>query len=71
MKHRYAKELDQIRWNGVRKGAALGLLNGWFYFVAYIVYPVGFIFGSILMSYDDQNTFNISDILAVSDSHYK
>jgi hypothetical protein len=68
---RYAKELNQIRWNGVRKGAAFGLFVGWLTLVAYIMDSVAFIYGSILMSYDNQNTFDIGDILAVSDSYYK
>ena len=50
----------------MRKGAVYGLYNGWLYFVIYIIYAVGFIFGSVLISYEDQSVFNISDIIVVS-----
>jgi len=68
---RYAKELDHTRWNGVRIGAVLGLFIGWLSLVTYLLYSIGFIFGSLLMSYDNQNTFDVSDILSVSDSYLK
>ena len=63
---RYEKELSHTRWSTVRKGAVCGLYKGWLYFVIYIIYAVGFIFGSVLMSYEDQSVFNISDIIAVN-----
>lgn len=66
---RYAKELSHTRWSAVRKGAVFGLYNGWLHFVGYIIYATGFIFGSTLMSYDDQS--NISDILVVCNSSEK
>ena len=62
----YEKELGRTRWNSVRKGAAYSVYMGWLFFVTYIIYSVGFIFGSILMSYKEQTEINISDVLVVS-----
>ena len=64
---RYEKELSHARWNSVRKGAVFGLYSGWLLFVTFIIYAVGFIFGAILMSYEDEHASNISDVLVVSD----
>ena len=68
---RYEKELDQTRWTGVRKGAIFGIFTGWSSFVKYIVYSIGFIFGSLLMSYEDHKKISVGDVLVVSISHYK
>ena len=67
---RYEKELHPTRWSSVRQGAIFGVFVGWLSLLTYIVYSVGFIFGSILMSYENHNTFTISDILVVSDLYY-
>ena len=48
-----------------------GIFIGWLSLITYIVYSVGFIFGSILMSYENHKTLNISDILVVSILYYK
>lgn len=63
---RYTKELEGSHWNSVRTGMALGLLIGWFYFMAYIMYGSGFIFGLLLMHYEGDDQSMISDILVVS-----
>lgn len=55
----------------MRKGAIFGVFMGWISLISYIIYSVGFIFGSILMSYETNNTLNISDILVVGDLYYK
>jgi hypothetical protein len=68
---RYEKELHQTLWSSVRKGAVFGIFMGWLSLVTYTVYAVGFIFGSIFVSYGDHNIFNISDILVVSDLYQK
>jgi uncharacterized membrane protein YobD (UPF0266 family) len=68
---RYDKELERTRWSSIRQGATFGIFVGWLSLITYIVYSVGFIFGSILMSYTNHNTMNISDILVVSISYYK
>ncbi len=69
---RYEKELHQTQRTSVRKGAAFGILMGWLSLITYIVYPVAFIFGSIIMSYeDDNNRLTITDLLVVSHSYYK
>lgn len=68
---RYEKELSRTRWNSIRKGAAFGIYVGWLFFVTYIIYALGFLSGSFLISYNDQSRFNISDILVVSSSSKK
>ena len=65
---RYEKELNHTRWSTVRKGAVYGAYTGWLHFAIFIIYGVGFIFGSILMSHEDQDRIDISDILVVSNS---
>jgi len=66
---RYERELYPTRWSNVRKGAIFGVFTGWMSLIVYIVYSVGFIFGSILMPYESHSTSSISDILVVSDSY--
>ena len=68
---RYEKELGSTRWSTVRKGAVYGVYTGWLHFVVFLIYSVGFIFGSILMSYEGRSEIDISDILVVSDSFEK
>ncbi|CAF1257081.1 unnamed protein product [Adineta steineri] len=61
---RYERELAPTRWSNIRKGAMLGVFVGWLSLVNYIVYAVGFIFGSLLMSYGGiKHHISISDIL--------
>ena len=67
---RYEKELETTLWSSIRQGATYGIFTGWMFFISYIVYAVGFIFGSILMSYKSSNALNISDILVVSFSYH-
>ena len=67
---RYEKELETTLWSSIRQGATYGIFTSWISFISYIVYAVGFIFGSILMSYKSSNTLNISDILVVSISYH-
>lgn len=66
MNFSYEKELTRTRWTAVRKGAVFGIYVGWLFFVTYIIYALGFMSGSFLMSRNDQTRFNISDILVVS-----
>ncbi|CAF3833164.1 unnamed protein product, partial [Rotaria sp. Silwood1] len=51
-----------IRWSSVRKGAMFGLLVGWVYLIGYIIYSVGFAFGSSLM-HREEISFN--DLLVI------
>ncbi|CAF3218820.1 unnamed protein product [Rotaria sp. Silwood2] len=60
----YGKELYPTRWSSIRQGAVFGIYTGWISFIVYIVYAIGFIFGSLLMSSKTHN-LNISDILVV------
>ncbi|CAF1113459.1 unnamed protein product [Rotaria sordida] len=62
---RYERELHLTRWSSVRQGAIFGVFMGWLSLLTYIVYAVGLIFGSILMSYENHNTLSISDILVI------
>ena len=66
MNFSYEKELIRTQWNAVRKGAVFGIYVGWLFFVTYIIYALGFMSGSFLMSHNDQTRFNISDVLVVS-----
>jgi hypothetical protein len=68
---RYERELHPTRWSSIRQGALVGVFVGWLSLLSYLVYAVGFIFGSILMSSKSNNTFNISDILVVSALYQK
>ncbi|CAF3905152.1 unnamed protein product [Rotaria sp. Silwood1] len=59
---RYESKLQAIRWSSVRKGAMFGLLVGWVYLIGYIIYSVGFAFGSSLM-HREEISFN--DLLVI------
>lgn len=63
---RYERELQYIRWSNVRQGAVFGVFMGWVSLITYIVYAVGFIFGSILVSQGNHDQLSISSILIVS-----
>jgi hypothetical protein len=67
---RYERELQSTRWSSIRQGAVFGVFTGWLYLLMFIVYAVGFIFGSILMSYGDNKTPSVSDILIVRTLYY-
>ena len=66
---RYDRELYPTPWSSIRKGAVFGIYIGWLSMIIYLVYSVGFIFGSLLMSHKDDHTLSISDILVVSNSY--
>jgi hypothetical protein len=68
---RYERELYPTRRSSIRQGAVYGLFVGWMSLLTYIVYSVGFIFGSLLMAHEDHEKLNISDILVVSDLYHK
>ncbi|CAF1306889.1 unnamed protein product, partial [Adineta steineri] len=61
----YEKELKLNEWCTVRKDAAFGAFFGWLFFINFLVYSIGFTFGSILMSDGNHRTLTISDILVV------
>ncbi|CAF1168794.1 unnamed protein product [Adineta steineri] len=61
----YDKELRLNEWCTVRKDAAFGAFTGWLFFISFLVYSIGFNFGSILMSHGTHHTLTISDILVV------
>ena len=62
----YEEELQRIRWSGLRKGMVLGTYIGRVSLPRYIVYAGGFMFGSVLIFYEDHAKLTISDILVVS-----
>ncbi|CAF0906256.1 unnamed protein product [Adineta steineri] len=61
----YEKELKLNEWCTVRKDAAFGAFFGWLFFINFLVYSIGFTFGSILMSDGNHRTLTIGDILVV------
>ncbi|CAF2851921.1 unnamed protein product [Rotaria sp. Silwood2] len=61
----YERELYRTRWSSIRQGAIFGVFTGWLVLVSYLVYTVGFIFGSLLMKRNDSQTLSISDILVI------
>ncbi|CAF1513772.1 unnamed protein product, partial [Adineta steineri] len=61
----YEKELKLNEWYTVRKDAAFGAFFGWLFFINFLVYSIGFTFGSILMAYGNHRTLTISEILVV------
>ncbi|CAF1410244.1 unnamed protein product [Adineta steineri] len=61
----YEKELKLNEWFTVRKDIAFGTFFGWLFFINFLVYSIGFTFGSILMSDDTHHTLTISEILIV------
>ncbi|CAF4405780.1 unnamed protein product [Adineta steineri] len=62
----YEKELKLNEWFTVRKDIAFGTFFGWLFFINFLVYSIGFTFGSILMSDETHHTLTISEILIVS-----
>ncbi|UJR18771.1 hypothetical protein I4U23_005677 [Adineta vaga] len=63
-RQRYEKELDPACWSNIRKGAVFGIFEGWLQLASYLVFAVGFIFGSMLMSYG-KHGLDLSNILIV------
>ncbi|CAF2904616.1 unnamed protein product [Rotaria sp. Silwood2] len=61
----YDKELNRTHWSSIRQGAMFGIFIGWISLTTCLVYAVGFIFGSLLMSQKIDDSMNISDILVV------
>ncbi|CAF1259545.1 unnamed protein product [Adineta steineri] len=61
----YEKELKLNEWYTVRKDAAFGVYYSWLLFINFLVYSIGFTFGSILMSDKTRHTVTISEILIV------
>ncbi|CAF1469718.1 unnamed protein product, partial [Rotaria sordida] len=62
---RYAKELPPTRWSSIRQGAMFGVFTGVLTLITYLVYSVGFFFGSLFMSDRAHHSSDISDILVV------
>ncbi|CAF4431745.1 unnamed protein product [Rotaria sp. Silwood2] len=61
----YERELYSTRWSNVRQGVLYGVFIGWLSLMTYLVYAVGFIFSSLLMSSKDDHRVNITDILII------
>ncbi|CAF1156838.1 unnamed protein product, partial [Rotaria sordida] len=62
---RYEKELNPTGRSSIRQGAVFGVYVGCLSLISYLVYAVGFIFGSLLMSSKSHNSLNISDIIII------
>ncbi|CAF4618832.1 unnamed protein product [Rotaria socialis] len=63
--NRYQQELHRTHWSSVRKGVVYGLFEGWNSFTLYMIYALGFLFGSILMHEEGRNKLNIGTIILV------
>ncbi|CAF1020007.1 unnamed protein product [Adineta ricciae] len=63
--YQYDKELDSTQRSAIRKGAVFGAFMGWISFINYLVYAVGFVFGSVLMSFDSLHATSINHILII------
>ncbi|CAF4027162.1 unnamed protein product, partial [Adineta steineri] len=61
----YEQELKLNEWYTIRKDAAFGAFTGWLFFISFVVYSIGFTFGSILMSSGNHRTLTISEILII------
>ncbi|CAF3346233.1 unnamed protein product [Rotaria socialis] len=62
---RYVSKLRATRWNSIRKGAAFGLLAGWVYLIGYVIYSIGFAFGSYLMNRGEYDSIPFHDIIVI------
>ncbi|CAF1518564.1 unnamed protein product [Adineta ricciae] len=67
---RYENELDPNRWSSTRKGAIFGIFTGVLSLGTYIVYAIGFIFGSLLILYG-RNELNIADNIKANHFQHK
>ncbi|CAF3163376.1 unnamed protein product [Rotaria sp. Silwood2] len=61
----YERELYSTRWSNIRQGVVFGIFTGWISLITYLVYAIGFIVGSILMSTEGHHSLNIGDILVI------
>ncbi|CAF4275062.1 unnamed protein product [Rotaria sp. Silwood2] len=66
-KKKYERALRPTRWSSIRQGAMFGVFTGMLSLITYLVYSVGFIFGSLFMSDRAHHSSDISDILVESD----
>ncbi|CAF2074714.1 unnamed protein product [Rotaria magnacalcarata] len=62
---RYEKKLQATHWSSVRKGSVFGLLTGWVYLVAYIIYALGFSCGLFIMHDEGRKKFSFSDLFVI------
>ena len=68
---RYETELKSTVPATVRKGTVFGFYNGTMYLLVYIIYPIAFIVGSLLMQTHTDETLTIRDIVVVSTCYSK
>jgi hypothetical protein len=68
---RYERDLQSTRTGTIRQGALFGAFSGWLYLINYIVHAVGFIFGSILISYENPGAPSLTDIIIVGALYYR
>ncbi|CAF4125410.1 unnamed protein product [Rotaria magnacalcarata] len=62
---RYEKKLQATHWSSVRKGSVFGLLTGWVYLIAYIIYALGFSCGLFIMHDEGRKKFSFSDLFVI------
>ncbi len=61
----YEHELHFTTRSSIRQGTIFGIFAGWLSFSTYLVYSIGFIFGSIFMFYYDKQDADLADITIV------
>ncbi|CAF4338571.1 unnamed protein product, partial [Rotaria magnacalcarata] len=61
----YEKKLQATHWSSVPKGSVFGLLTGWVYLVAYIIYALGFSCGLFIMHDEGRKKFSFSDLFVI------
>ncbi|CAF3625028.1 unnamed protein product [Rotaria sp. Silwood1] len=62
---RYKSKLQATRRSSICKGAMFGFLVGWIYLIGYLIYSVGFAFGSSLMNHEGHERLSFSDLLVI------
>ncbi|CAF4586808.1 unnamed protein product [Rotaria sp. Silwood2] len=65
---RYETELYPALWSSIRQGVVFGILAGWLSLITYLIYAVGFFFGSFFMSNKNHLSMNLSNILVGNDA---
>ncbi|CAF1250795.1 unnamed protein product, partial [Adineta ricciae] len=60
--NRYEHELHSTTRNSIRQGAVFGLFAGWLSFSTYLIYSVGFIFGSTFLFYHKNEEVDLVEI---------
>ncbi|UJR20034.1 hypothetical protein I4U23_023168 [Adineta vaga] len=63
--NRYENELYSTTQSSIRQGAVFGLFAGWLSFSTYLIYSIGFSFGSVFMFYYHREEIDLIEITIV------